>query len=40
MVRNGQHAAFTINGAGGAGVAVSKPGATASSVVAGILTSF
>ncbi len=40
MVRNGDHAAFTINGAGGGGVPVGKPGATASSVVAGIMTSF
>ncbi|OLL31466.1 porin [Burkholderia sp. SRS-W-2-2016] len=40
MVHNGEHAAFTINGAGGGGVAVGKPGATASSIVAGVLTSF
>lgn len=40
MIRNGEHASFTVNGAAGGGVAVAKPGATASSVVAGILTSF
>ncbi|VWC56955.1 porin [Burkholderia lata] len=40
MVRNGAHARFVVNGAAGGGVAVAKPGATASSIVAGILTSF
>ncbi|CAB3782221.1 porin [Paraburkholderia fynbosensis] len=40
MVRNGEHASFTVNGAAGGGMPVAKPGATASSVVAGILTSF
>lgn len=40
MVRNGAHASFTVNGAAGGGVAVSKPGATASSIVAGIMTAF
>ncbi len=40
MVRNGSQATFTINGAGGGGVAVAKAGATASSLVAGMLVSF
>jgi predicted porin len=40
MIRNGAHASFTVNGAAGGGVAVAKPGATASSVVAGIMTAF
>ncbi|RQR42286.1 porin [Burkholderia sp. Bp9142] len=40
MVRNGAHARFVVNGAAGGGVAVAKPGATASSIVAGILTAF
>ncbi len=40
MVRNGAHASFVVNGAAGGGVALAKPGATASSIVAGILTSF
>ncbi|AJX34491.1 porin [Burkholderia oklahomensis] len=40
MVRNGAHATFTINGAAGGGVPVAKPGATASSIVAGVMTSF
>lgn len=40
MIRNGAHANFTVNGAAGGGVSVAKAGATASSVVAGIMTAF
>lgn len=40
MVRNGAHARFVVNGAAGGGVAVAAAGATASSLVAGIVTSF
>ncbi|WP_229516332.1 porin [Paraburkholderia terrae] len=40
MVRNNAHASFTINGAAGGGVPVAKPGATASSIVAGVMTAF
>ena len=40
MIRNGAHATFTINGSAGGGVTVAKPGATASSVVVGMMTAF
>jgi predicted porin len=40
MVRNNAHASFTINGAAGGGVPVGKTGATASSIVAGVVTTF
>jgi predicted porin len=40
MIRNGAHATFTINGSAGGGVPVAKPGATASSVVVGMMTAF
>lgn len=40
VVRNNAQASFTINGAAGGGVPVGKPGATASSIVAGVMTGF
>lgn len=40
MIRNGAHANFAVNGAAGGGVAVARAGATASSLVTGIMTAF